>query len=709
MLQPVDDELVDRLDAWRDEALKSSRLYSGVDERLQTLFAKLFVLRTIEDRQLAPGVQPLTEAISRTTELNVGALCTTFRQAREYIGSELFDDIQIDSLPTHVIAGFINDLYVPRRLPHSKGRYNFAWIDSDVLGHAYEKYLSTILQSLPPEPQADLFKDSYRGVGRISVRRAGGVHYTPQYLTKYLATKCVSNHVTPDFITSFLAHNATDHAEIKGARPLLPKIVDFACGSGSFLVAAIDCLLSCLKERDSETNWGRVLIEGGHVSGVDIDEKAVTVARLNIWNRLTEEPDPLPLPNLSRIIVKGDGLNHATWSQLGERFDIVLGNPPFLATARVSNRAELEHDFETAKGRYDYSSLFVEQAIRVTEPGGTIGMVVPNRMFINHNASRIRSYLTSRMNLDVIVNFGSNEVFQNTSAYIGCIVARHLPLMTMPVALVKVIDVKELPEKFIGALLLDADVGGLKSERDIRVYTAQHPRGGSPWSLLSTEEKMQQVRLSSASERLDNIAGIFQGIRTGANDIFILQIVAEDDNYGAELSNGLGDSAVLESGLLQPVVFGAEVKKFGIVSYDKYLIYPYKDGSVLSEGELELRYPQIYKYLLGYRDILSARLSISASGLRWYELVRRRDEEWLRRPKLLIRDLAPEISFAADEGGGVFIVGGTAVTPQEESCFPPCLHILTAVTLTPWCSGQHQSSEAAFKSLSRSIYKAFPF
>jgi type I restriction-modification system DNA methylase subunit len=131
---------------------------------------------------------------------------------------------------------------------------------------------------------------------------------------------------------------------------------------------------------------------------------------LNIWNRLTEEPDPLPLPNLSRVIVKGDGLDQSTWFQLGQRFDIVLGNPPFLATARVSNRAELENSFETAKGRYDYSSLFVEQAIRITEPEGTIGMVVPNRMFINHNASSIRSYLTSRMNINVVVDFGSNEV-----------------------------------------------------------------------------------------------------------------------------------------------------------------------------------------------------------------------------------------------------------------------------------------------------------
>jgi hypothetical protein len=279
--------------------------------------------------------------------------------------------------------------------------------------------------------------------------------------------------------------------------------------------------------------------------------------------------------------LKGDGLNHSTWAQLGQRFDIVLGNPPFLATARVSNRAELESDFETAKGRYDYSSLFVEQAIRVTEPGGTIGMVVPNRMFINHNASSIRSYLTSRMNVDVIVDFGSNEVFQNTSAYVGCIVARHQPLMTAPATSVKVIEVKALPEQFFSALLLDAEARGEKSERDIRIYTAQHPRGGSPWSLLSAEEKMRQVRFSDASERLDNIAGICQGIRTGANDIFILQIVAEDDHYGAELINGLGDSAVLEDGLLQPVVYGAEVKKYGIVTYTKYLIYPYVGGTVI--------------------------------------------------------------------------------------------------------------------------------
>jgi len=680
LLQPVDDELVDRLDAWRDEALRAARSHSGVDDQLQTLFAQLFVLRTIEDRKLAPSVTPLSAAVEHAG-LNVPTLISIFEQAKKYIGSDLFDELSINVIPSDIISGIINDLYIPQRLPIVGARYNFSWIDSDVLGMAYEKYLSTILQPLPPVPQLDLFRETFREVGRISVRRAGGVYYTPSYLTKYLARKCVDQ---------FAKDGDTN----------IPRVIDIACGSGSFLVAAIDVLLEQLLARNPSRNWGKELIEGGYISGVDIDEKAVTVARLNVWNRLTEEPDPLPLPSLSRVIVKGDGLDQNTWAALGQRFDIVLGNPPFLSTGRVGNRPELETAYETARGRYDYSSLFVEQAIRVSEPSGIIGMVVPNRLFRNHNANSIRSYLTARMNLDVIVDFGSTEVFQGTSAYVGCIVATHLPLLSTPIDTVRVVEVSGLPGQFVGAWLLDAERGSVVDQRVIKVYTAQHPRGGGPWVLLSLDEKKSQVQLSNVSVRLDSLAAIYQGIRTGANDIFILQIVAEDESYGVEVINGLGDSAVLEATLLQPVVFGAEVRKYEQVSFSKYLLYPYAGGTALSEAEIEHRYPQTYRYLQGYRDILATRASLLASGLRWYELVRRRDEEWLRRPKLLIRDLAPEISFAVDPSGEVFIVGGTALMPEQDDLLFPLLAYLNSKQInalvkrsTPQFRGNFQKFE----------------
>lgn len=49
ILKSVDDVLVERLDYWRAEALRFSSRVEGVDDNLQTLFAQLFVLRTVED------------------------------------------------------------------------------------------------------------------------------------------------------------------------------------------------------------------------------------------------------------------------------------------------------------------------------------------------------------------------------------------------------------------------------------------------------------------------------------------------------------------------------------------------------------------------------------------------------------------------------------------------------------------------------------
>ncbi|KIC22487.1 Eco57I restriction-modification methylase domain-containing protein [Leisingera sp. ANG-Vp] len=643
LLQPVDDELVERLDGWRETALRESSSSANVDAQLQTLFAKLFVLRTIEDKGLAPEVQPLIRAFGEGRQLEQSELIKSFEGARNYVGSELFDRIELDAIPAHVISGVIYDLYYPSRIGAYNHRYNFSWIDSDVLGLAYEKYLSTILSPKAPSRQLDLFQGETTDVERISVRKAGGVYYTPQYLTRYLASSSIDEFYKTNDATKF------------------PKIIDFACGSGSFLVSALDILLPRLKALDSTRNWAHELIEGGCISGVDVDEKAVTVARLNIWNRLAEEPDPLPLPNLSKVIVQGDGLDVESWSGLSDSFDICLGNPPFLATSRVADREGLEHKFSSAKGRYDFSYLFLEQATQVTAPDGILGMVMPNRLFRNKNAGPIRALLTDRMDIKELIDFGSNEVFEGTSAYVGCVVAAHRALLAPEVEHLDVVEVKELPERYISELLLSEDT----EERYLKRYSASHPRGPGPWMLLSYEEKLEQIRISEASLPLSELSAVVQGIRTGANDVFILEIEDEGDEF-VGVRNGLGDSFVLERGLLEPVVFGSEISRYADLQYNKYLLYPYKSGVCLSETELEESFPQTLKYLKSYRTILANRTSIKSSGLRWYELVRRRDETWLRAPKLLIRDLARETSFSVDEAGELFMVGGTAVVPESD-------------------------------------------
>ncbi|WP_165691294.1 Eco57I restriction-modification methylase domain-containing protein [Agrobacterium salinitolerans] len=661
-LQAVDDALVERLDNWRERAVRYSKgAVTKVDAQLQTLYAQLFVLRTVEDRGLDDTIPSPLEACKGADQFDFDRWGTIYKRAKARIGSDLFTDDIAREIEPFILTGIIRDLYFPKRIPGRDVRYDFSWISADVLGLAYEKYLSTVLQPAPLPAQTELFAQPQRGVERLSVRKSAGAYYTPRFLTGYLAGSCIKR----------FYENASPDA--------LPYVIDFACGSGSFLVAAVDHLLGHLKRHDPSKAWARKLIEGGHIAGIDIDPKAVTAARLHVWQRVIEEPDALPLPNLSDIIRVGDGLNSATWNNLDKQYDIVLGNPPFLATSLVANREKLEAEFETARGRYDFSSLFVEQALKVLREGGRLGLVIPNRLFLNKSAEPLRALLSIKSAVDVIVDFGSTKVF-DADAYVGCIIAEKTDghgIINRPV---RVIRVQSLEPDYMTAELFSAEDRDVVLEGGtLKSYKARQP-GKSPWSLLSVAEQRNRIAMDEISVRLDSIATVAQGIRTGANDLFILDVEDDDGAALARVRNGLGESWFVERDLLEPVVFGPELQRYSLTSPSRRLLYPYRNNVALTETELRERYPRAYEYFFAYRDLLSARSSLKGTGSNYYELIRPRDERWIRCPKLLIRDLAPSTAFALDERGTAFIVSGTAVVPADaELCLPLCAYLNSQV------------------------------
>ena len=681
-LKPIDDALVERLDRWRDQAMRYARATDRVDELLQTFYAQLFVLRTVEDRKLNQSLGRVSDVLAGSEGFDRQRWGELLAQARTLIGSDLFDSDVTAVIPDHVLAGVAHELYIPHKVPGA-ARYNFAWIDADVLGMAYEKYLASVLHPISLPSQVDLFLPPEREVERFSTRKISGAYYTPRFITEYLATTMVD-----------------DHFRRRPVASGLPSVIDFACGSGSFLVAAIDKMLTRLKEEDPDRSWAKELIEGGHVAGIDIDEKAVTAARLHVWQRLIEEPDALPLPSLAEVIRVADGLDSVTWGPLDKHYDIVLGNPPFLATTFVGARGEMEARFETARGRYDYSSLFVEQAIRTLSPGGRLGLVVPNRLFRNKSGAPVRRLLTDVARLETVVDFGSTKPF-DADAYVACVTARR-PLNGEPVPTsVRVMQVWSLERDFLAASLLAAYRGDLaRNDETIRSFTARYPRGEGAWLLLSEAEQISRIQVEEVSTRLDSVAAIPQGIRTGGNDFFFVELASDDTGLLSRVTNGLGDTFLIETELLAPSVYGSQVRRYEEVTTTSRLIYPYRANVAISEAELERDYPNAWAYFQRNRDILGSRSSLKRSGRRYYELVWPRDERWLRKPKLMIRDLAPTTAFAADQAGRIFLVGGTAVVPEDPELLLPLLAYLNSAFVnrlvqqtTPQFRGSFQKFE----------------
>lgn len=562
ILKPIDDRLVERLDAWREQAVRYSRNTDGVDEKLQTLFAQMFVLRAVEDRNLSPDIPSLLGVRRDTDNIDIEVWSQILAQAKIKIGSDLFERNALEGVPAHVVSGVIQDLYYPGLLPDRNTRYNFSWIEADVLGAAYEKYLATILHPLPTASQAELFHTPQHDVERLSVRRKSGTFYTPPFIHDYLAAKSVNE---------FYDIHAED---------AIPKVIDFSCGSGSFLVAAVDQMLRKLKQVDPNRAWAKEIIQGGHISGIDISPKTVSIARLRLWHRLVEEPDALPLPDLSACIVTADGLNIDTWGDLSRSYDIVLGNPPFLATTRVDDNADLASRFESATGRFDFSSLFVEQAIRVLNADGILGLVVPNRLFINANAGVIRSILVAKTDILTLVDFKSTKPFIDASAYIGCIIARRRSDDHSPPDLVRVVEVQSLEPDFLAAILLEAEGSDFPAGSAVKAYWARHPSSSSAWLLMSEDTMRVRVMFENATNRLEEIATIKQGIRTGGNDLFVFDVISNDDHLSV-LVNGLGESAVIENELLRPVMYGSEIARYSEAIARRQLLYTYRNEVVI--------------------------------------------------------------------------------------------------------------------------------
>jgi len=663
VLVPVDDHIVDSLDAWRAEALRFSKSPETVDARLQSLFAQLFILRAVEDRRLAPGMPCLSTCIGRDGGMDTKKLQRIFTKAKEHIQSELFETGLPNDIPDFILKGIIDDLYRPKDFPISGVRYNFSWIEADVLGRAYEKYLSSVLMpSRRRDPQLVLFDQPLREVQRVSRRKAGGVYYTPEFVVRYLTEKALDG---------FFEKSGSQK------KAVLPTVVDPSCGSGSFLCATADSLIRRLRRRDKAKNWGRELVQKQAVVGIDIDPKAVTLARLSLWLRLAEEPKPLPLPHLTRNIVCGDSLKDSTWKDLPASYDIVLGNPPFLAATEAQLPSRVRQAFQSAQGRFDFSSLFVEQALGKLKAGGHLGYVVPNRLFRNTYAAEIRRLIAETSRIITLVDFGSTEVFAGTSTYVGLILAEKNSGPRKDER-VRVIDVSTLPVRFPGFALASGDLCSEIRIPYFKSYDARHPVGNAPWNLLSDKAMQLRIQLQGDNPLLDSLATVAQGIKTGANDVFVVAVGRSLGSGLCEITNGFGDHHRIEEAILRPVIYGSEIQRYDMVDPQRFVLYPYSLDEPIPETDLKNRYPEAYGYFSMYRDFLSVRSGIHDTTCAWYELVRRRQSSWLEARKLLIRELATYPCFALDGDGATYLIGGTAVIPADSTLLEPLLAFLNS-------------------------------
>jgi Alw26I/Eco31I/Esp3I family type II restriction m6 adenine DNA methyltransferase len=290
--------------------------------------------------------------------------------------------------------------------------YDFAAIDADVLGAVYEQYLGYVAQVAQEQAKREAAQARFLGFeepvfeleAKRLKRKQQGIYYTPKFVVDYIVRETVGR---------FLEERS--HNEIVNA-----KILDPACGSGSFLIRAYEELLNYHAYQKGKSaaeldQWERLPILTGNIFGVDLDRQAVEIARLNLLLRSLSRQETLP--SLADNIRQGNSLISGTEQELrsyfGDNwqdkkpfnwqtefkdimanggFDVVIGNPPYVTEQLIeSERRHFKEKFkDSALGKLNTYRLFMHRGIQLLKENGFLSFIVPITFLTSWDAVALR-------------------------------------------------------------------------------------------------------------------------------------------------------------------------------------------------------------------------------------------------------------------------------------------------------------------------------
>jgi len=466
----VDSEFLKDIEGWREVlarnlAIRNNDLSADdLNAAVQKIIDRIIFLRMAEDRGLESYGQ-LHKLCEQPDIYNrfMSGLC---RKADQKYNSGLFHfqkEPGVSDAPDtltprlavddNVLKPILQSLYFEHGCP-----YHFGVLPVEILGTVYERFLGKVIR-LTAGHQAKVEE-------KPEVRKAGGVYYTPAYIVNYIVLNTIGKQIA--------GKSPTDLAGNKTTPPF--RVLDMACGSGSFLLGAYQFLLDhCLKYYQANpakkyasavyqnakgetrlTIAERKRILTTHIFGVDIDRQAVETTKLSLLLKALEGENDSSLsqqmslfheralPNLSDNIKCGNSLIASDFSMLPEDlvrvhafdwpaqfpdtmksggFDAIIGNPPYGAMITESDIEYFKNNYVLQQYQLDTYIAFLERSIALVKHSGLVGMIIPNTWLLNVQMPKIREHLVTNTTIEEIVHF-AKPVFEQATVDTEVIVVR---------------------------------------------------------------------------------------------------------------------------------------------------------------------------------------------------------------------------------------------------------------------------------------------
>lgn len=541
-------------------------------------------------------------------------------------------------------------------------------VDENILGRIFEQSISD-LEELKNDALG-IETDKKKGK-----RKKDGVFYTPSRITRGIVEKSIGEYLndkklelgyeklpelTDESIETQRGLSAKAERHLAfwreyRSKVLSIKVIDPACGSGAFLIAAYDYLkkeldeindrIADLKGRTQELFDGDEMYDASLENeylikclyGVDLNPESVEISKLSLWLRtLTKDK---PLTNLDNNIKSGNSITEFDFNEEFSEvfakggFDVVIGNPPYVKQERLKDvKHVLEEKYLTFMGTADLYCYFYELGINILRSGGILGYITSNKWLRAKYGTNVRQLLNKYFIIE-IEDHGSMKQFSDAEVNTNIIITKKVNRQNTQV---KIVLTEEDNKTFETSQSNFSEDGYLFLDN----------------RLLKVKEKIDTIGKPLGDWNIE----INYGIKTGLNDAFIIDKEKYDELVKKDRKN---------KELLVPLLRGRDINRYSKNYTDLYLINVHNGYKIGMEKISEINiddYIFVKEHLNSFEPKLSKR---SDKGKTPYNLRNCAYLNDFKNQKIIYGETVTGASFFLDNDG--FIIDKTAFMLLGES------------------------------------------
>ena len=307
--------------------------------------AKILFIKIRDEKKLRGNGDPYDFQIkTRETPKSVaGRIKALYQEAKARDPEVFIEDVQVDDRPLFSVVNHLQGI-------------NLNQTDLDVKGVAFERFLGSYFRG-------DM-----------------GQYFTPRELVEFII-KVIEPH-----------HEA--------------RILDPACGSGGFLLYAMDHIqkeASLYYEEGTPehyNHWHNFAEK--ELFGIEVNDAIARIAKTNMILHDDGHSNVIgndALLNFDKLYAQNRGFEK-------EKFDIILTNPPFGASVKKEEKPYLDN-YELGKGRNSQKTeiLFLERCFDFLKwETGKLAIILPDGILNNSSLQYVRDYIEQHFQILAVVS-----------------------------------------------------------------------------------------------------------------------------------------------------------------------------------------------------------------------------------------------------------------------------------------------------------------